>query len=184
MCTYASLEPTPVSWLVTGQSVGWSHFQISTDLVSMDRHRASVDHGTLYIFRKLWLVERRLDSSSSLHETVKPGDFWASHWYDGGNRIEKIWAPVKILKGQDAFLSYHDACARKTAEEVEEKAKVVRKNNGKITGIRWMASWRWSHNSIKLCSVAREESWKEGRKTLGGGRAEGGQRHLYWTLSD
>ena len=77
-------------------------------------------------------VERRLDSSSPVHEIVEPGDFWALHWYDGGNRFKKMQAPVRILKKQDC-----EVCARKTAKEVERKSKVVR-NNGKITGIRWM----------------------------------------------
>ena len=103
--------------------------------------------------KQIWdkcTVERRSDSSPSVDETLKPGDFFASYWYDGGQghklpqipvprpvfpRFEKIQAPVKIPDDQDAFLSFCEACARKTEKEV---AKVVRVKKGKLTSIIWM----------------------------------------------
>ena len=89
---------------------------------------------------QIWMkcsVERRLDSSPPLHKTLKPEEFWASHWYVGGNRIETIPAPIKILQDQDVFLSFCEACARKNAIVEEKKPKIKRNNEGKITGVRW-----------------------------------------------
>ena len=83
-------------------------------------------------------VERRLVSSSSLHETMmEPGVFWAWHWHDGGTRLEELQAPIKILEKQDEFLSFCEACARKTAKDAERKPEVVRNEKNKVVGIRW-----------------------------------------------
>ena len=130
-----------------GASAHLQYFCSATDAVLGDK----ADPQELYFtdecknvaLTQIWTkctVERRLGSSSPVHETVEPGDFWASHWYDGGSRFEKMQPPVRILKKQDAFLSYCESCARKTAKEVEGKSKVVRNKNGKITGIRWMGN--------------------------------------------
>ena len=83
-------------------------------------------------------VVRRLGTSSSLHETMlEPDVFWAWHWHDGGTRLEELEAPIKILQEQDDFLSFCEACARKTAKDAEKKPEVVRDQKNKIVGIRW-----------------------------------------------
>ena len=46
---YESLAPALVSPLV-GSLVSWSLFQISTVSESVDRHRASIEHGTSHTF--------------------------------------------------------------------------------------------------------------------------------------
>ena len=67
-------------------------------------------------------VERRLFSSSSLHEQVKPGDFWVRYWHDGA-RWEHI-QPTTIE--QNDFLPFCEVCSRKIAK----KPEVVRSEIG------------------------------------------------------
>ena len=50
------------------ESVRWSHFQISTVSVSLDPHRAFLDHGMLYI---LWMFDLKL-----LKMVQLTGIFW------------------------------------------------------------------------------------------------------------
>ena len=69
--------------------------------------------------------------------TASPDVFWAWHWHDGGTRLEELQAPIKILEEQDDFLSFCEACARKTAKDAEKKPEVVRDQKNKIVGIRW-----------------------------------------------
>ena len=83
-------------------------------------------------------VERRLDSTSSVPETVKSEGFWASHWHDGGKRFEKIQTPIMDLKDQDNVLTFCEVCLRRTAKEGEEKPELIRKTKkSNIQGIKW-----------------------------------------------